>query len=94
MLSGTFLSLAAFVALAAAGPIEISTFAGEKTGRYIVKFKEGASASAHLANFRSASTSSNITHEYKDSFFNGFAGKDLRISFHFVIDSLICQPLR
>jgi cerevisin len=78
MLSGLFISLAVFAASAVAAPtqlLNINKYDGEKTGRFIVQFKEGASFASHLSNFRSASSPVNITHQWESDFFNGFAGR-------------------
>lgn len=78
MPSASFFALAALAAGAVAAPtsslIDIKTVEGQTSGRYIVKFKDGASATTHLSNLRTTSSSTNITNQYRENFFNGFAG--------------------
>lgn len=68
----------ALVSAAPAGNlVSIQKFDGETTGRYIVTLKDGADKGKAFDSVSAftASGSSNITHEWDSSFFNGFAGK-------------------
>jgi len=57
--------------------LDVQSFGGETTGKYIVKLKGSSDKASVMGGFSSFSdsTSANITHEWKPKFFNGFAGE-------------------
>ena len=73
--------------------LEVATYNGETSGRYIVTLKEGIKKSTTFDSFKlhRRSGALNVTHEWDAAFFNGFAGRFL-LFFHVISIFLHALP--